>query len=29
MKFLSGLSAFPITPMDRDGQIDAEAASST
>ena len=25
MKFLSGLSAFPITPMDRDGQIDAEA----
>ncbi|PSH62094.1 dihydrodipicolinate synthase family protein [Phyllobacterium sophorae] len=25
MKFLSWLSAFPITPMDRDGQIDAEA----
>ncbi|MBP2444158.1 dihydrodipicolinate synthase family protein [Rhizobium leguminosarum] len=25
MKFLSGLSAFPITPMNRDGQIDAEA----
>lgn len=25
MKILSGLSAFPITPMDRDGQIDAEA----
>ncbi|AFL50574.1 4-hydroxy-tetrahydrodipicolinate synthase [Sinorhizobium fredii] len=25
MKILSGLSAFPITPMDHDGQIDAEA----
>jgi len=27
MTFLSGLSAFPITPMDRDGKIDAEAFS--
>ncbi len=25
MKFLGGLSAFPITPMDRDGQVDAGA----
>ncbi|XKM38194.1 dihydrodipicolinate synthase family protein (plasmid) [Rhizobium ruizarguesonis] len=25
MKLLSGLSAFPLTPMDRNGQIDAEA----
>ncbi|WP_105384975.1 dihydrodipicolinate synthase family protein [Neorhizobium alkalisoli] len=25
MRFLSGLSAFPITPMDRDGKVDSEA----